>query len=216
MSPEIPTVYLMFDTTDPPQRSEAQNSANIFQQESDETTEDETSEDEEPEVKDSEASTDEDEAPPAKKKAKLVKWCKKQSKPQQYLVKKRGMMPPLYPRIHSTFLVYKGTLYRVGDVVALMDIISEDIYYAQITNLLIDEYQERLAIIQWLFPTTASPNPNEGFDASTYYLGPRESTPRSVSQMQFVMHKPIGYFKANLALISDPLPRKRSSHSRRG
>lgn len=46
-----------------------------------------------------------------------------------------------------------------------------DIYYAQITGLLTDQYCEKSAVITWLFPTQDSPLPSEGFDPATYIIG---------------------------------------------
>lgn len=48
---------------------------------------------------------------------------------------------------------------------------EDDIYYAQITGLLTDQYCEKSAVVTWLLPTQESPPPNDGFDSATYIIG---------------------------------------------
>lgn len=86
--------------------------------------------------------------------------------------------------------------YQVGDIVSLVDD-EGDVYYAQIRGFLQDQYYEKSAVITWLLPTSASSK--EGFDPSTYILGPEEDLPRKLEYMEFVCHAPSDYFKANLA-----------------
>lgn len=64
----------------------------------------------------------------------------------------------------------KGSYLQVGDIVSLVD--NEDnVYYAQIRGLLIDNYCEKSAFLTWLIPTQESPDPKDGFDAATYLIG---------------------------------------------
>lgn len=93
--------------------------------------------------------------------------------------------------------------YEVGDIVSLVDT-KDKTYYAQIRGLVVDVFNEKNAILTWLVPTTASPNPSEGFDPATYHIGPDEDKMRNLSEMQFVMHAPSGYYLNR----SDPYPRQ--------
>lgn len=97
--------------------------------------------------------------------------------------------------VTSNFVFHKGSYIQVGDIVSLQDI-DGGIYYAQIRGLLTDQYCEKSAVITWLIPTTASPDPEEGFDPATYVIGPDEDIPRKLECMEFVMHAPSDYYKA--------------------
>lgn len=66
-------------------------------------------------------------------------------------------------------------------------------YYAQLRGFLQDQYCEKSAVVTWLLPTTESPE--DGFDPSTYILGPDEEYPRKLSCMEFICHAPSDYFK---------------------
>lgn len=58
----------------------------------------------------------------------------------------------------------------MGDIVSLVD--GEDnVYYAQVRGLLIDNFCERSAFLTWLIPTQESPHPKDGFDPATYLIG---------------------------------------------
>lgn len=59
---------------------------------------------------------------------------------------------------------------QVGDIVSLVDN-EENVYYAQIRGLLVDNYCEKSAFLTWLIPTQESPDPKDGFDAATYLIG---------------------------------------------
>lgn len=91
--------------------------------------------------------------------------------------------------IHS----FQGSYIQIGDIVSLCNS-KYDIFYAQIRGLMIDSFCERSAVITWLLPTQSSPAPNEGFDPSTYVIGPEEDQPRLLSCMEFVMHAPSDYY----------------------
>jgi len=52
-----------------------------------------------------------------------------------------------------------------------MQDIDGGIYYAQIRGLLVDQYCDKSAVVTWLLPTSSSPDPEEGFDPSTYIIG---------------------------------------------
>lgn len=59
---------------------------------------------------------------------------------------------------------------------------------------MIDNFCEKSAVITWLLPTQSSPPPSDGFDPSTYIIGPEEDQPRLLSCMEFVMHAPSDYY----------------------
>ena len=60
---------------------------------------------------------------------------------------------------------------------------------------MIDNFCEKSAVITWLLPTQSSPPPSEGFDPSTYVIGPEEDQPRLLSCMEFIMHAPSDYYQ---------------------
>ncbi|XP_075166922.1 GATA zinc finger domain-containing protein 1 [Haematobia irritans] len=90
-------------------------------------------------------------------------------------------------------IFHKGSYLQVGDIVSLVD--GEDnVYYAQIRGLLIDNYSEKSAFLTWLIPTRESPDPKDGFDPATYLIGPDEELSRKLSFLEFVMHAPSNYY----------------------
>ncbi|XP_065367498.1 GATA zinc finger domain-containing protein 1 [Calliphora vicina] len=90
-------------------------------------------------------------------------------------------------------IFHKGSYLQVGDIVSLVD--NEDnVYYAQVRGLLIDNYCEKSAFLTWLIPTQESPDPKDGFDAATYLIGPDEELSRKLSCLEFVMHAPSNYY----------------------
>ncbi|XP_023302923.2 GATA zinc finger domain-containing protein 1 [Lucilia cuprina] len=90
-------------------------------------------------------------------------------------------------------IFHKGSYLQVGDIVSLVDN-ENNVYYAQIRGLLIDNYCEKSAFLTWLIPTQESPDPKEGFDAATYLIGPDEELSRKLSCLEFVMHAPSNYY----------------------
>ncbi|XP_026478689.1 GATA zinc finger domain-containing protein 1 [Ctenocephalides felis] len=137
----------------------------------------------------------------ARYKNRLNNIALKQStkgKGRRFILKGKPMKAPssVATVVTSDFLYYKGSYYQVGDIVSLRDI-DGDYYYAQIRGLMMDQYCEKSAVITWLLPTQASPPPEEGFDPATYILGPEEDLPRKLSCMEFIVHAPSDYYKAN-------------------
>ncbi|XP_067634577.1 GATA zinc finger domain-containing protein 1 [Eurosta solidaginis] len=88
---------------------------------------------------------------------------------------------------------YKGSYLQIGDIVSLMDD-QQNVYYAQIRGLLVDNYCEKSAFLTWLIPTQASPDPRDGFDPASYLIGPDEELSRKLSALQFIMHAPSNYY----------------------
>ncbi|XP_013113311.2 GATA zinc finger domain-containing protein 1 [Stomoxys calcitrans] len=93
--------------------------------------------------------------------------------------------------VESVF--HKGSYLQVGDIVSLVDG-ENNVYYAQIRGLLIDNYAEKSAFLTWLIPTQESPDPKDGFDPATYLIGPDEELSRKLSCLEFVMHAPSNYY----------------------
>ncbi|KAJ1527194.1 hypothetical protein ONE63_008725 [Megalurothrips usitatus] len=112
--------------------------------------------------------------------------------------------------VTSNFVFHKGSYIQVGDIVSLQDV-DGDIFYAQIRGLLTDQYCEKSAVITWLIPTIASPEPEDGFDPATYVIGPDEDIPRKLECMEFVMHAPSDYYKANTPYPPTNPPESRKS-----
>lgn len=96
---------------------------------------------------------------------------------------------------------HDGIYYQTGDIVALEDAKGQT-YYAQIRMLLVDTYMEKSAVLTWLIPTTASPPPNDKFDASTYLIGLEEDIPRKLEYMTFVCNAPSNYYHGEKELNS--------------
>jgi len=106
--------------------------------------------------------------------------------------------PAVVSPMTSTSVYYKDTYYQLGDIVSLIDV-GGGTYYAQIRGLMTDQYCEKSAVISWLLPTQDSPPPDEGFDPTTYLLGPDEEVPRKLECMEFICHAPSDYYKAHNA-----------------
>ena len=79
-------------------------------------------------------------------------------------------------------------------MVALTDANDGELYYAQLRGFLTDQYCEKSGVLSWLLPTTLSPPTSEGFDPTTYVVGPEEELPRRLECLDFVMHAPDDYF----------------------
>lgn len=94
----------------------------------------------------------------------------------------------------SERIYHQGQYFNVGDIVSVINIDYDDIYYAQLRGFLTDQYSDKYAVITWLLPTQDSPPPNEGFHPATYILGPEEELPRRMEVFSFVMHAPDDYF----------------------
>lgn len=88
---------------------------------------------------------------------------------------------------------FQGSYIQIGDIVSLCNS-NFDKFYAQIRGLLIDNFCEKSAFLTWLLPTQSSPPFNDGFDPSTYVVGPEEDHPRLLACMEFVMHAPSDYY----------------------
>ena len=95
--------------------------------------------------------------------------------------------------VTSERVYYRGLYWTKGDIVSVEDM-DGSVYYAQLRGFLTDQYCEKSGVITWLLPTTNSPKAEEGFDASTYVIGPEEDLPRKLEYFTFVMHAPDDYF----------------------
>ena len=80
--------------------------------------------------------------------------------------------------VTSQRIYHEGQYFNVGDIVSVVNIDDDDIYYAQLRGFLTDQYSDKYGVISWLLPTVDSPPPNEGFHPATYILGPDEELPR--------------------------------------
>jgi len=95
--------------------------------------------------------------------------------------------------VTSDRIFYNGQYFCKGDIVSVVDV-EGGVYYAQLKGFLTDQYCEKSGVITWLLPTTESPPPEQGFDPSTYIVGPEEELPRRLEHFTFVMHAPDDYF----------------------
>ncbi|XP_060518996.1 GATA zinc finger domain-containing protein 1 [Cylas formicarius] len=164
---------------------------------------------------------EDDEVKPVKRKTRTTRSYKtrlnpnavpKQAAPKgkgrRGLQKKTPIKAPtaVATTVTSHYVFYKGSYLQIGDVVALRDE-SDDIYYAQITGFMTDQYCNKSAVISWLLPTAESPPPNEEFDPATYIIGPEEDIPRNLECMEFVMHAPSDYYKSKTSPYPSVSPR---------
>ncbi|CAG2104020.1 unnamed protein product [Medioppia subpectinata] len=94
--------------------------------------------------------------------------------------------------VTSNHIFFRGQYYQIGDIVSVEDV-NGGTYFAQIRGFLQDQYCEKSAVITWLLPSEDSDE--DVFDASTYFLGPEEDTPRKLECMTFVCHAPSDYYK---------------------
>ena len=94
----------------------------------------------------------------------------------------------------SERICHQGQFYNKGDIVSVVSLEDDNIYYAQLRGFLTDQFSDRHAVITWLLPTRNSPPPSEGFHPGTYVLGPEEELPRRMEVFTFVMHAPDDYF----------------------
>jgi len=94
----------------------------------------------------------------------------------------------------SERVYFKGQYFSKGDIVSVVNLEDDDIYYAQLRGFLTDQFSDKYGVISWLLPTTNSPPPNQGFHPATYILGPEEDVPRSLEVFTFVMRAPDDYF----------------------
>merc|ERR1711983_115669 len=53
----------------------------------------------------------------------------------------------------SDRICFEGQFYNKGDIVSVVSIDDDDIYYAQLRGFLTDQYSDRHAAITWLLPT---------------------------------------------------------------
>lgn len=95
--------------------------------------------------------------------------------------------------VTSDRVYFRGQYFTKGDIVSVEDL-DGSVFYAQLRGFLTDQYCEKSGVISWLLPTTNSPKPEDGFDASTYVIGPEEDLPRKLDYFTFVMHAPDDYF----------------------
>ncbi|XP_004518818.1 GATA zinc finger domain-containing protein 1 [Ceratitis capitata] len=117
------------------------------------------------------------------------------SRSRRNIFKKNPLKTPITQAtthvVESVF--YKESYLQVGDIVSVVDEM-QNIYYAQIRGLLVDNYSEKSAYLTWLIPTQASPEPRDGFDPASYLIGPDEELSRKLSALEFIMHAPSNYY----------------------
>ena len=129
-------------------------------------------------------------------KNKRVNTRSNKGKGRRTIFKKKPVksMPASATATTSERIYHQGQYFNIGDIVSVINIDDDDIYYAQIRGFLTDQYSDKYAVITWLLPTQDSPPPNEGFHPATYILGPEEELPRRMEVFSFVMHAPDDYF----------------------
>ena len=94
--------------------------------------------------------------------------------------------------ITSDCIYHKGTFYQKGDIVALCDQDDGQVYFAQLTGFLQDQYCEKSASINWLVPT--KPTSRNIFDPSAYKLALEDVQLRKLDCMTFIRHCPHDYY----------------------
>lgn len=94
--------------------------------------------------------------------------------------------------VTSDCIYHKGTFYQKGDIVALYDQDDGQVYFAQLTGFLQDQYCEKSAAINWLVPTRKTSR--KFFDPSAYRLGLEDVQLRKLDCMTFIRHCPHDYY----------------------
>ena len=129
-------------------------------------------------------------------KSKRVNTRSNKGKGRRTIFKKKPIksLPATATATTSERVYHEGQYWNIGDIVSVVNMEDEDIYYAQLRGFLSDQYSDKYAVITWLLPTRDSPPPNQGFHPATYILGPEEELPRRMEVFTFVMHAPDEYF----------------------
>lgn len=94
--------------------------------------------------------------------------------------------------VTSDCIYHKGTFYQKGDIVAVCDQDDGQVYFAQLTGFLQDQYCEKSASLYWLVPTR--PTSRELFDPSAFAIGLEDVQLRKLDCMTFVRHCPHDYY----------------------
>lgn len=115
-------------------------------------------------------------------------------KSDHFLAESTSKSPALIIKssVTSDCIYHKGTFYQKGDIVALCDQDDGQLYFAQITGFLQDQYCEKSASVNWLVPH--KPTSREFFDPSAYKIGLEDMTLRKLDCMTFVRHCPHDYY----------------------
>lgn len=120
--------------------------------------------------------------------------------------------PMIKTSVTSDCIYHKGTFYQKGDIVALCDQDDGQLYFAQITGFLQDQYCEKSASVNWLVPH--KPTSRDFFDPSAYKIGLEDVTLRKLDCMTFVRHCPHDYYIRKFFQNSgDELPQEPGEHS---
>lgn len=99
--------------------------------------------------------------------------------------------------VTSDCIYHKGTYYQKGDIVSLYD--QDDnhqLYFAQLSGFLQDQYCEKSASVNWLVPIKRTSR--EFFDPSAYKIGLVDTRLRKMDCMTFVCHCPHDYYLRKL------------------
>lgn len=94
--------------------------------------------------------------------------------------------------VTSDCIYHKGTFYQKGDIVALCDQDDGQLYFAQLTGFLQDQYCEKSASLNWLVPIR--PTSREFFDPAAFRIGLEDNQLRKLDCMTFVRHCPHDYY----------------------
>lgn len=128
--------------------------------------------------------------------------------------------PPLIKTsVTSDCIYHKGTFYQKGDIVAVCDQDDGQIYFAQVTGFLQDQYCEKSASLYWLVPTR--PTTREFFDPLAYKIGLEDVQLRKLDCMTFVRHCPHDYYwrkhlEASAVANADKDPQSLRCQEKRG
>lgn len=110
----------------------------------------------------------------------------------QFLRESSEAEPVIETSVTSDCIYHKGTFYQKGDIVAVCDQDDGQIYFAQLTGFLQDQYCEKSASLYWLVPIRATSR--ELFDPSAYEIGLEDIQLRKLDCMTFVRHCPHDYY----------------------
>lgn len=102
------------------------------------------------------------------------------------------VQPLIKTSVSSDCIYHKGTFYQKGDIVAVCDQDDGQVYFAQITGFLQDQFCEKSASVNWLVPIRKTSR--EFFDPTAYKIGLDDTQLRKLNSMTFVRHCPHDYY----------------------
>lgn len=117
----------------------------------------------------------------------------------------KNVIAPIRSSLTSDCIYHRGCFYQRGDIVAVRDAIDKEIYFAQITGFLQDQFCEKSASLNWLVPV--KPTTRDMFEPSSYKIGHIDKKLRKLDCMTFVKHCPFDFYSKDDNTLQSSLER---------